>query len=72
MESQNLSPCMRRKRTDIINLIKPILFALEERDIPACVVGEIALNYYNVPRVVHVSLHHVVIPESLFLPLTGY
>lgn len=36
---------------DIINLIKPILLALEERGIPACVIGEIALNYYNVPRV---------------------
>ncbi|KAL2817970.1 hypothetical protein BDW59DRAFT_152297 [Aspergillus cavernicola] len=44
---------MTTKKMDIINLIKPILFALEERDIPACVVGEIALNYYNVPRVVH-------------------
>lgn len=54
-----------------MNLIKPILFALKERDIPACVIGEIALNYYNVPRVVHVSLHHTVIPESPFLLLTG-
>ncbi|KIX01179.1 uncharacterized protein Z518_08904 [Rhinocladiella mackenziei CBS 650.93] len=38
---------------NIINLLKPILSAFKERDIPACVIGEIALNYYNVPRVVH-------------------
>ncbi|KAL4918675.1 hypothetical protein BDW62DRAFT_210294 [Aspergillus aurantiobrunneus] len=38
---------------DLIYFIKQILFALRERDIPVCVIGEIALNYYNVPRVVH-------------------
>ena len=62
---------MRTKQMDIINLIKPILLALEERDIPVCVIGEFALNYYNVPRVVHVSLHRTVIPGSPFLLLTG-
>lgn len=50
---------------DIINLIKPILSTLKERDIPACVIGEIALNYYNVPRVVHVSLHILSFQKAL-------
>jgi hypothetical protein len=35
--------------------LKVALRILEHGGIPACLVGEIALNYYNVPRVLHVS-----------------
>jgi hypothetical protein len=38
---------------EIAILIKHILSGLENTDIPACIIGEIALNYCNVPRVVH-------------------
>ena len=34
------------------------LQALKYADILTCSVGEIALNYYNVPRVIHVSILH--------------
>ena len=35
--------------------IKIVLYILKHANIPACIVGELALLYYNVPRVVHVS-----------------
>lgn len=31
-----------------------VLSILYDKKIPVCVIGELALNYYNVPRVVHV------------------
>ncbi|KKZ65773.1 hypothetical protein EMCG_08422 [[Emmonsia] crescens] len=34
--------------------IRRLLALLQEADIPVCVVGELALNYYNAPRIVHV------------------
>lgn len=37
--------------------LKVALRILEHAGILACLVGEIALNYYNVPRVLHVSIH---------------
>ena len=36
-------------------IIAEVLQLFREIDIPVCLVGEIALNYYNVPRVVNVS-----------------
>lgn len=36
--------------------IKAVLRILKHNSIPACLVGELALNYYNVPDVVHVTL----------------
>jgi hypothetical protein len=35
---------------DILHLLR----VLEDGGITCCLVGELALNYYNVPRVVHV------------------
>lgn len=35
--------------------IKVALRLLAHAGIPTCITGEIALNYYNVPRAVHVS-----------------
>lgn len=35
--------------------IRDVLVLLQDADIPVCIVGEFALNYYNVPRVVHVG-----------------
>lgn len=46
--------------------IKAVLRILEHNSIMACLVGELALNYYNVPDVVHVSL----LPFSS--PLTSF
>jgi len=33
--------------------LKAALRILEHAGIPTCLVGELALNYYNVPRVLH-------------------
>lgn len=57
---------MRAQNISVIDLLKPVLSVLKEKDNLACLIGEIALNYYNVPRVVHVSIHiyHNVISES--------
>ncbi|PGH05957.1 hypothetical protein AJ79_06646 [Helicocarpus griseus UAMH5409] len=33
--------------------IRQIMAWLKEADIPVCIVGEFALNYYNVPRIIH-------------------
>ena len=47
-----------------LEIIKAVLSSLQREGIPACVIGEIALNYYNVPRVVHVSdFYHLLLPE---------
>lgn len=35
--------------------VKIAIIILRHHQIPSCLVGEIALNYYNVPRVLHVS-----------------
>jgi hypothetical protein len=35
--------------------IRKVLGLLQEAGIPVCIVGELALNYYNAPRVIHVS-----------------
>jgi hypothetical protein len=35
--------------------LKVALEILEHARIPTCLVGEVALNYYNVPRALHVS-----------------
>ncbi|KZF23720.1 hypothetical protein L228DRAFT_122819 [Xylona heveae TC161] len=51
---------------DILQIIKTTLAALKNADIPACLVGEIALNYYNVPRVVHDI--EICIPENSLSP----
>lgn len=32
-----------------------IVNALKSKSIPVCIIGELALNYYNVPWVIHVS-----------------
>ncbi|KAJ5342829.1 hypothetical protein N7541_011953 [Penicillium brevicompactum] len=48
-----MSPGAKPSEMNVLNPIKPLLFSLNEADIPVCVVGEIVLNYYNVPRVVH-------------------
>ncbi|OJJ95466.1 hypothetical protein ASPACDRAFT_47821 [Aspergillus aculeatus ATCC 16872] len=37
----------------VTRTIKNVLTHLQDENIPAAVIGEIALNYYNVPRVVH-------------------
>ena len=36
--------------------IQYVLRLLQDANITVCVVGELALNYYNVPRVIHVGL----------------
>ena len=51
--------------------LKPALRLLEKDGIAVCIVGELALNYYNVPRVVHVSLfprHHLQSFSKLSFP----
>jgi hypothetical protein len=50
-------------------LLKVALRILEHAGIPTCLVGELALNYYNVPRVLHVKKQSI--PETIaILPLT--
>ncbi|RMD42947.1 hypothetical protein DV735_g2231, partial [Chaetothyriales sp. CBS 134920] len=39
--------------TDLGALLKKAANLLQEENILCCLVGEIALNYYNVPRVIH-------------------
>jgi hypothetical protein len=39
-----------------LDLLQRVFQVLSQREIPFCIVGELALNYYNVPRVVHVGL----------------
>jgi hypothetical protein len=41
----------------VLQVIKVVVSSLQSEGIPACIIGEIALNYYDVPRVVHVSVH---------------
>lgn len=38
-----------------IGNIDIVFHLLNSHGISGCIIGEIALNYYNVPRVVHVS-----------------
>ena len=38
-----------------LDLLQCVFQVLPQREIPFCIVGELALNYYNVPRVVHVG-----------------
>jgi hypothetical protein len=40
---------------EVLQIVKQALSILKTADVSACLIGEIALNYYNVPRVVHVS-----------------
>ena len=42
-----------------IEFIGSVFCLLSAHDIPGCIIGEIALNYYNVPRVVHVRDLHL-------------
>lgn len=35
-------------------IVKAALQVLTYHGVPCCLVGELALNYYNVPRVLHV------------------
>jgi hypothetical protein len=44
-----------RESSLVLQVIKAVLSSLQRKGIPACVIGEIALNYFNVPRVVHVE-----------------
>ena len=53
-----MSPGAKPSEMNVLNPVKPLLFSLNEADIPVSVVGEIVLNYYNVPRVVHVRFRH--------------
>ncbi|CAI7612143.1 unnamed protein product [Penicillium bialowiezense] len=53
---------------NVMNHIKPLLNSLNEANILVCVIGEIALNYYNVPRVVHdieICIPQLSLPEVL-------
>ena len=47
-------PLLPEGDNQLFDIIQAILAVLKDKDIPVCVVGEIALNYYNVPRIVHV------------------
>ena len=49
-------------------IIQRLLQSLQEVAIPCCLVGELALNYYNVPRVVHVRFPS---PFSLRLEMSN-
>jgi hypothetical protein len=44
--------------------LKVAIRILEHGGIPTCLVGEIVLNYYNVPRVLHVSSSSIYIVEK--------
>lgn len=37
--------------------IQLLVRKLQEAHIAVCIIGEIALNYYNVPRMIHVCHH---------------
>ncbi|RWQ97930.1 hypothetical protein C8Q69DRAFT_457207 [Paecilomyces variotii] len=50
-------------------IIKTVLSSLQDGSIPACIIGEIALNYYNVPRVVHDI--EICVPKSLLREATS-
>jgi hypothetical protein len=36
-----------------LDLLQRVFQALSQREIPFCIVGELVLNYYDAPRVVH-------------------
>ena len=40
---------------ELAEIILTVLELLRQNEVPVCVVGEFALNYYNVPRVINVS-----------------
>jgi hypothetical protein len=42
-------------RYRMYEILKKICDLLKTESIDCCFVGELALNYYNVPRVIHVS-----------------
>lgn len=44
---------------DVAIVLESVLSAIQQANIPVCVIEEIALNYYNVPRVVHESSHRL-------------
>lgn len=50
-----ISPLQHHTKMEAIQF-KVALRILEHCGIPVCLVGEIDLNYYNVPRVLHFSI----------------
>lgn len=48
---------MAMQKSGIAELLKELVNLLQGENVLCCLVGEIALNYYNVPRVIHVSQH---------------
>jgi hypothetical protein len=48
-------PAMGLCEMEVMQIVKLALSTLKAANISACLIGEITLNYYNVPRVVHVS-----------------
>ena len=41
-------------KRESLSYVNDVVGLLSAHRIPSCVVGELALNYFNVPRVVHV------------------
>lgn len=46
---------MATQKTEIAELLRKLVNLLQGEHIVCCLVGEIGLNHYNVPRVIHVS-----------------
>lgn len=46
-----------RPSTEALPGIHVLIQVLSEEAIQYCLVGELGLNYYNVPRIVHVRCH---------------
>ena len=58
--STQLDYLLNISEMEAIHVISIALQALKYADILACLVREIALNYYNVPQIIHVSiLQHI-------------
>ncbi|KAK6365858.1 hypothetical protein LTR64_008694 [Lithohypha guttulata] len=48
-----LQNAMATQKSGIAELLKKLVSLLQGENVLCCLVGEIALNYYNVPRVIH-------------------
>lgn len=54
------------------SVMQLLLELLQRAGISVCIVGELALNYYNAPRIVHVSKPFIYLCASSFSnPATG-
>lgn len=50
----NNASLVQKMAMEVFEVLSSVLSVLRQENVPVCIIGEVALNYYNVPRVVHV------------------